>query len=141
MARVQSGATYKIVNAKAGNVMDLSGGDDKSIIGYDFHDGVNQKWVIEQQGDGAWTFRSAGSGQYIAIEGVAQDGAPLVVQNEPFQWDVWPDEDDPSTFRVFIPNTRQNWDLSDHGNATPGTKVTLWDKWDGENQKWRFEQQ
>lgn len=43
MAQVQSGATYRLINAKAGNVLDLSGGDGKSIIGYDWHGGDNQK--------------------------------------------------------------------------------------------------
>ena len=39
---VQPG-TYMLINDKAGNVLDLSGGDNKSIIGYDWHGGDNQK--------------------------------------------------------------------------------------------------
>ncbi len=42
--------------------------------------------------------------------------------------------------RLFVPNTHYNLDLSDHGNPTPGTPVTLWGKWHpGKNQTWRFE--
>ncbi|EPQ52998.1 ricin B-like lectin [Gloeophyllum trabeum ATCC 11539] len=140
MASIQSGQTYKIVNVMGGTCMDLSGGDNKSIIGFDYHDGGNQKWIVEQQQGGQWTFKSAGSGLYIGIEQQPGDGVPLVVAPSPFHWDVWPDEQDPSTFRVFVPNTSQNWDLSDHGNSAPGTKVTLWGKWEGKNQTWRFEQ-
>ena len=43
MAQVQAGQTYRLVNLKAGNVLDLSGGDNKSIIGYEWHGGDNQK--------------------------------------------------------------------------------------------------
>jgi hypothetical protein len=38
-----SEGTYFIVNKKAGNALDLSGGDNRSIIGYDLHNGENQK--------------------------------------------------------------------------------------------------
>ena len=44
------------------------------------------------------------------------------------------------SFSIFVPNSNFNVDLSDHGNANPGTPVTLWEKWEGENQVWRFEQ-
>ncbi len=40
---VQSGRTYKLVNAKAGTVLDLSGADNRQAIGYGFHGGDNQK--------------------------------------------------------------------------------------------------
>lgn len=45
-----------------------------------------------------------------------------------------------SDHSFFIHGTKYNVDLSDHGNATPGTPVTLWGKWGGENQIWRLEQ-
>ena len=40
---------------------------------------------------------------------------------------------------MFVPNTQYNLDLSDNGKPTPGTPVTLWAKWEGRNQVWRFE--
>ena len=43
MSVLVPGGAYRFVNAKAGNVMDLSGGDNMSVIGYDWHDGDNQK--------------------------------------------------------------------------------------------------
>ena len=44
MAGIQSGGVYKLVNAKAENVVaDLSGGDNESVIGYGWHGGDNQK--------------------------------------------------------------------------------------------------
>jgi len=41
---------------------------------------------------------------------------------------------------IFVHDSKLNVDLSDHGNPTPGTPVTIWGKWEGENQVWRFEQ-
>ena len=38
-----------------------------------------------------------------------------------------------------MPNTIQNVDLTDYGNATPGTAVAIWARWEGENQTWKFE--
>lgn len=43
MANLYSGGVYRLVNAKAGNVADLSGGDNTSVIGFDWHGGDNQK--------------------------------------------------------------------------------------------------
>lgn len=43
MENIQSGGVYKFINAKAGNCMDLSGGDNTSVIGFDYHGGDNQK--------------------------------------------------------------------------------------------------
>lgn len=43
MTDLVPGGVYRFVNAKAKNVMDLSGGDGQSIIGYDWHGGDNQK--------------------------------------------------------------------------------------------------
>jgi len=38
-----SGKTYYIINKKANTALDLSGKDQKSIIGFGFHGGDNQK--------------------------------------------------------------------------------------------------
>lgn len=39
------------------------------------------------------------------------------------------------------PESNRNFcvDLSDYGNAKPGTPVELWGRWDGDNQKWRLD--
>jgi hypothetical protein len=112
------------------------------------------QWTFENNGSG-WTIKSAGSGKFIGIEGDANDGTPLVAVDNAFVWDIWPDERDNSHFRcvasiatalceliggaisrIFAPNTGKNFDLSDHGSSTPGTKVQLWDKTPGKGQTW-----
>ena len=43
MATIRSGGNYTIVNAKSGTALDLSGGDNRSIIGYNPHGQGNQQ--------------------------------------------------------------------------------------------------
>ncbi|KAI5998559.1 carbohydrate-binding module family 13 protein [Pisolithus orientalis] len=140
MACIQSGGIYALINVKAQNsCLDLSGGDNYSIIGYGYHSGPNQAWMFERQYNGNYLIRSIGSGLYLNIEGEPRDGARVVAKPTQFQWHI---EDEPSfqqAIRLFVPGTNQNVDLSDHGNATPGTPVTLWGKWNGNNQLWRIE--
>ena len=40
---LQSGRTYKLVNGKAGTVLDLSGAENRQTVGYGYHGGDNQK--------------------------------------------------------------------------------------------------
>ena len=40
---------------------------------------------------------------------------------------------------ICVPKTRQNVDLTNYGDATPGTPVAIWGRWEAENQTWRFE--
>ncbi|KAJ3997092.1 hypothetical protein F5050DRAFT_1894558 [Lentinula boryana] len=42
--------------------------------------------------------------------------------DEPFGWDIHPDDEDSSVSRVYVTNI----DLSNHGNATPGKIKPLW---------------
>jgi hypothetical protein len=42
-ATIEEGKTYKLVNAKGGTCIDLSGTDNNSIIGYNYHGGGNQR--------------------------------------------------------------------------------------------------
>ncbi|GLB42714.1 putative carbohydrate-binding module family 13 protein [Lyophyllum shimeji] len=135
---VQSGFTYRITNAKSGTVMDLSGLDNKTVIGYPNFNTNNQQWALQWTNIG-WTFRSVSSGLYLGIDGPLADGTRLVAKPEPFGWHIWHDEVDSSTYRIFVPNTTLNVDLNNHGSTVPGTAITLWYRWLGIHQTWRFE--
>ncbi|KIJ97464.1 carbohydrate-binding module family 13 protein [Laccaria amethystina LaAM-08-1] len=138
MADVRDGGIYKIVNVKGHTVIDLNSNDDRSIAGYEWHGGDNQKWVASTQ-NGLWYFKSVASGRYLAIDGEASDNGAVVGSTNPFGWNIWPDEDNVNVLRICVPNTRHNVDLSDHGNPNPGTPITIWGRWKGTNQTWTFE--
>lgn len=129
-----------MTNVKAGNALDLSGTDNKSIIGYGVHGGPNQQWEL-QRNDQGWTFKNKATGLYLSYEGEAQNGTVIVGLQQERAWDIWPDEEnqDKRVHRIFVHNTTQNIDLSNHGDPTPGTPVTLWEKTRGKNQTWIFD--
>jgi len=140
MPEIRSGQVYKLVNAKSGTVLDLSGTNNTDIIGWNDHGGPNQKWRVERAEGNGWTFRNVGSGRYLG-RNKTHDGSSLRAVDDPVAWDIRPDEGDSQVFRIFAYGTIFNVDLSDHGNPENGTPVNLWTKWyPGTNQTWRFEE-
>ncbi|KAK6496721.1 hypothetical protein TWF481_001709 [Arthrobotrys musiformis] len=136
------GRSYRIVNVKAGNVIDLSGGDWHSVFGWQWKGGDNQKWILESQ-DGLWTFRNKEKGTFLGIAGIqVKFGTRLAASEFPVQWDVQADEDDTTIYRILVP--RQpcplNVELSDNGNGNNGTPLQLWGQWPANHQFWRFEE-
>ncbi|TFK90709.1 carbohydrate-binding module family 13 protein [Polyporus arcularius HHB13444] len=138
---VQAGKAYKITNAKAGTVIDLSGGQESSpLTGYAYHGADNQKWELEDA-NGKYHLKNVATGLYVGFDGEPNNGTPVVASSRPFEWEVRPDDHNPEVLRVFVAGTQYCLDLSDHGNPNPGTPVTLWKKWEGgTNQTWRFEE-
>ncbi|KAF8151501.1 ricin B-like lectin [Crassisporium funariophilum] len=136
-ANVDGGATYVITNVKAGTALDLSAGDQRTVTGWPVNGGTNQKWTTEWTGK-SWTFRSGSTGKYLGIEGTPANGLSIVAVAAPFEWHIWRDEADQNTFRIFVPFTRQNLDLFGNGRTAPGTPITLWAKWAGVHQTWKF---
>lgn len=137
---IQSNSIYFIINRKGGTVINLSGEDNlnKSIIGYPRNGGKNQQWE-PMQIDGGWIIKSVSSGHYLGYQGSPCDGNKLVATDQPFVWNIWRDIM-PFSYRISVPNSNQDVDLSDHGNATPGTPIATWGRWEGLNQVWAFEQ-
>ncbi|KAF7760721.1 hypothetical protein Agabi119p4_10130 [Agaricus bisporus var. burnettii] len=137
-SEVVSGQSYRITNVKAGNALDLSGVDDRSIIGYPYHGGMNQQWTFTWEGD-AWSIRSVSSSKYLGIDGNPNNGTKLVADTQMFKWHIWRDAMDENNFRIFVPNTHQNVDLSNHGDPTPGNPIIIWSTWSGVHQTWKIE--
>ncbi|PPQ69130.1 hypothetical protein CVT26_003578 [Gymnopilus dilepis] len=94
------------------------------------------KWAMSWTGS-AWTFQNVWTGKFLTAVGT-NDGANITATDTPFGWDIWRDENDPNTFRIFVPNTHENLDLWGNGLATPGNPITLWWTWNGLHQTWNF---
>ncbi|KAF8547510.1 carbohydrate-binding module family 13 protein [Imleria badia] len=141
MACIQANNIYTLINVKGGTCMDLSGGDNVSIIGYGHHQGPNQAWIFKNAGQNqTFYLKSAGSGQYLSAAGEPYNGQRVVASGSPYAWRV---DDEPgvqSGVRLSpVCNANFSLDLSDHGNSTPGTPVELWGRWEGQNQVWRLQ--
>jgi hypothetical protein len=43
----------------------------------------------------------SGTGKYLGVADGASDGSSLLAVNEPFKWDIWPDEDNAARCRYL----------------------------------------
>ncbi|KAF9068740.1 hypothetical protein BDP27DRAFT_1326886 [Rhodocollybia butyracea] len=124
---IQPNGTYMIENAKSGTVVDLSGTDNTSIIGYPPNGGENQKWST------IWT------GEKLEHPvGVVNNGTNLTVSSTAYAWDIVHDELNATDFRIYSSNTTETWDLYNYGDPTPGDPITLWGAWAAIHQTWNF---
>jgi len=133
----QSDSAYTFKNVKGETAVDISGADNETVFGYAFHGQGNQQWVFDQSGSN-WTIRSVATNKYLNFRGDPEDNVRIVATEDSREWDIRPDEQDSSVFRVFVPGTKYNMDLADHGNSANGTPITLWGTWAGANQTWRI---
>ncbi|OSX62764.1 carbohydrate-binding module family 13 protein [Postia placenta MAD-698-R-SB12] len=92
--------TYVLLNARSGTALDLSGADQRSLIGFPAHMGQNQQWEFIPSGSG-YTIRSACASScelYLSVESV-RDNAPIIASPFPSCWDVQFDEKHGSALR------------------------------------------
>jgi len=134
---IQSGLTFTIFNVKSNTVVDLSDGDNTTVTGWASNGGPNQQWTTIWTGD-SWNFQNVHSGTYLGIAGPAENGQNLTASSTPTSWDIWHDDVNASNYRIYIPNTIQNWDLYADGDPTSGDPITLWGAWAGIHQTWSF---
>ncbi|KAI9448740.1 carbohydrate-binding module family 13 protein [Lactarius psammicola] len=125
-----------------GLVLDLSGANHKSILGWDFHGSDNQQWITEKQDDGQWTIRSVRHQKYLGFESTPEDGTPLVGLDEPQLWDIEilsdsEDHDNPRV-KLWVRGTLLVVEYPKE-NSAPGP-LQLWAAWDGKNQVWVLEE-
>ncbi|KAF9002109.1 ricin B lectin domain-containing protein [Cyathus striatus] len=137
---IVEGGTYRLINVRSGTALDLSS-DNYLVHAWKAHNGGNQKWRLEKD-DGHWTFSNVAIKGYLGIEGDAKNGARIVVVADPVHWDIWPDNEDQSVHRIFVPNYPRpgsNIDL-DVGSHANGAKIHLWEQYpEHKQQVWRFE--
>ncbi|KAG6827867.1 hypothetical protein H0H92_010166 [Tricholoma furcatifolium] len=133
---ITHGSIYVLINTKSGTALNLS--DGSTILGWEPHHGDTQKWELSNDND-HWVFRNVASGEYLGLADPAQDNTPVCAVKDPVEWDVLPDEENPSVYRILVPGTFLNIDIADYGNPDDGTRVAIWGKWQpGENQTWKF---
>ncbi|KAG6372450.1 carbohydrate-binding module family 13 protein [Boletus reticuloceps] len=140
MSSVQANSSYSLTNVKGGTCLDLSGGDNVSIIGYGYHQGPNQTWTFQDAGNQTYNIKSAGGGQYLSVAGDPSDGQRVVASGSAYPWRVEDQQGVDGGVRL-LPANNTNFcvDLADHGSSTPGTSVQLWSRWDGQNQIWKVQ--
>ncbi|EJC99514.1 uncharacterized protein FOMMEDRAFT_148689 [Fomitiporia mediterranea MF3/22] len=108
---------YIMRNVKSDSMMDLSGGDNKSIIGFPRHGLENQQWEFGNLGEG-WYIRSVHTGSYLNIESGLEDGFPVVANGFPASWVV---ENEPGEEKDVFRRVASQFDphplLGSHGRT------------------------
>jgi len=124
-----------------GFVVDLSGADNKSIIGWNDHGGDNQTWIVEEwDHQSQWTIRSVKTGQYLGFEGAPSNGTPIVAVDKPHLLALnYPDTVDRTKTSIKFVGTSFVVDWPS-GNKIAGTQLLSWVYHSGINQFWRFEE-
>ncbi|KAF5367920.1 hypothetical protein D9758_004364 [Tetrapyrgos nigripes] len=138
---IQSGDTWTIFNAKSGTVMDLNMQDNTTVIGWALNNGPNQHWNTTWTGS-HWNLQNQYTGSYLSIVGDVSDagnGVALAGSPNPFDWDIWHDNDNDTNYRLYVPGTVFNLDLWDFGLSRNGNPITLWSAWNGTHQTWTFQ--
>ena len=139
-SELHSGWHYRITNVKSGTILDLSGADYKSIIGYRNKNSNNQHWRIDKVDNGLWTIRNKEKNAKYLGYGYAEPNNYVALQGQEHEckWDIVDRGENKWEIRVPGP-PRYTTDLSDHGNATDGTVIHLWEIGHTDNQRWYFD--
>jgi hypothetical protein len=105
-----------------------------------------------------WTIKFTRTGEYLGLAGECGDGTDMALTAEPFYWDIWPDDVDPSKYRCgcqssmkglpytspshrfFVYGTKYCFNTADYGNPNPGTAVILWSRHHDANQIWEMQE-
>ncbi|KAH8105195.1 ricin B lectin domain-containing protein [Cristinia sonorae] len=136
---LKTGASYVIVNKLTGFVVDLSAGDNKSVILFDLNGDSNQQWVAKKVGS-FWTFQSKATGSYLGVAGEPVAQSLVVASKDAVRWTVEPDPTCAEFSRIIHGSTNFSLDIQEKDEAVPGTKVILGEYVAEGQQSWRFEE-
>ncbi|KAI0354430.1 hypothetical protein OH77DRAFT_1426006 [Trametes cingulata] len=118
--------TYVLLNARGGTAVDMSGADNKTLIGWPMHGGPNQQWEFIPSGHG-YVIRCVrrskeGHPLYLTTEAGVGEHIAIVASTYPVSWNVEQTEDG---IKISWPNTDLVFTLADSGSKNPGTKIQL----------------
>ncbi|KAI0089353.1 hypothetical protein BDY19DRAFT_945440 [Irpex rosettiformis] len=132
---------YKISNAKARTsflTMDMSLAQEGShVFGYPWCGRDTQKWCVKRGRD-SYTIQNVGTDRYLSINDRAADNRSVFGTRNSSSWTV--QKVNGCAYRLYIQGTPFNLDLAGYGDATPGTRVSIWGANMGNlNQCWMLE--
>jgi hypothetical protein len=138
-----SSRTVRAVAAHSGKVLDVKGASKDNgapIHQWDWVDGDNQKWRLDDVGSGLWRIVSVHSGKVLDVKDASKDnGAPIV------QWDWWGGDNQKwrlehvggGIARIVSVHSGKVLDVKD-ASRDNGAPIVQWDWWGGDNQKWQL---
>ncbi|OCB90237.1 hypothetical protein A7U60_g2525 [Sanghuangporus baumii] len=122
-----------------GSMLTLDG-DKKSVVGFSWYRGKDQKWELGKLGDHGWFIRSLYSSNkhYMTIDRGLGNDSSIVTNEFPTAWDIKcePREGN-DVILIHWPNSVFTVDLHT-GSKNDGTKVHIWSRHGGRQQFWRI---
>lgn len=108
---------YKIENVSIRDcVLDLSGVDNKTIIGFSAHGWENQQWEISPLGAG-YSIKSVHTGNYVTIESGLANGTTVVANPYPVSWVFDPSDcGKEDVWKIGWPNNALLFDMDMSGS-------------------------
>jgi len=137
---------YLIINVASGTSADLEYDDDDedeppSLVGNERSDqNPRQKWIFRDARNNQVLIQNSSSRMYVSIDGTDPgSGTEILCTRNKQAWDVIPDLNDPSKFRICYPNTEFTINL-ENGDTSNGAQIQI-DQFDqgSDSQKWKFE--
>ncbi|TCD67005.1 hypothetical protein EIP91_000685 [Steccherinum ochraceum] len=145
-ASLRSGSKYLLYSQDSNNALDVSGVDNKTVLIWSFHGGLNQKWVLKQEGE-HWTIQSMMTAQFLCTDGPPVDGAAVIIAGHASYWEIRPDRPDKTTsstrpqiegpindtvraasgarYSIFLAGTQLGLAVGTHQPLQPGAVVKL----------------
>lgn len=109
---------YEIKSHLWASTVDLSGGDHKSVIAWNYHGHANQQWEFLPLGKG-WSIKSLSNNLYLTVEKELGSGVPIIASEYPVSWTVEVDSSNVGLVRILWPNSETVWEMQDGRRGTP----------------------
>ncbi|KAF8314432.1 hypothetical protein DL93DRAFT_2227904 [Clavulina sp. PMI_390] len=121
-AQVVPNGWYSIFHVASSLALDVSGEDDDAAMVFIYTGQVNQLWLVQNHGGGAWSIQNA-NGRFLSLRtdrGVPAPmlGSAVLCSEMQHPWMLIPDPTSPGTFRFWVPNTMLVADPPDASAAT-----------------------
>lgn len=143
---ITSGATYVITNRLSDmplDVYDNMTSDGADVIQWPFIGGNNQKWTINDLGDGSWSIINVNSSKALDVyNSETSDGADVIqwsyIGGNNQKWIITDIGD--GYYSIINKNSGKSLDVTDN-QTFPGADVIQWTFNNGNNQKWQIVKQ
>ena len=140
---IVSGATYKITARHSGKALDVAGvstANGADIHQWDYVGGNNQKWILNNLGNGYYSIISVHSGKAIEVSNYGTSNGDNIQQWEYVvadsqQWAI--QEVESGYYRIVNRHSGKCMDV-ENVSQDNGATIHQWDYVGANNQKWQF---
>ncbi|KAI5985442.1 hypothetical protein F5J12DRAFT_869468 [Pisolithus orientalis] len=137
---IQNGI-YVLTNVEATNIcLEILGPErGYSVVGKEFRNHENQKWLLHRDSDGIYAIYSLPLSLFLNTAIDPEYGARLVGTPFTFWWGIESEPGFEDTFRLCVPHTCLDVEFANNGCFMPDSPATLGERSEDHNQLWRLQ--